>query len=572
MSNFSSTSSPSSPFPSLKDSSFPYMPPSIRCQPIIDYTNISFHDSAQPLPIKLFDDSEFNFGIFNLQIRGEIPIIKNHLHIFFTIDSTGSMQDPCADGRTKMQHILYTLENMLHVFHETSNCEISVHVQSFNTQIYEIISNINKINTADINLLVQQIKKIRPNGATNIECALRSASQAIANYKSDHPNHDIAHIFLTDGEITDGSNDFQLLQTLVPNDCSNIFIGYGIQHDSHLLSELAINKNNEYRFIDALEKAGLVYGEIIHGLLYKAISEVVLVAHDCEIYDYLTNTWTSTLEVGNLLSEQNKIYHLRSKTKENSYIKVMGKTMVQTQQFEEFTDRVELQAECHYKCLKISELEKTKAEANAEADFKGNNLIKYVFRQRTQELLFEARKVSEKNRRIDPMNTFYFSNLEMTDDNEDSNFSQKKDMKRKLKDFHTLLLNYIQENQLETDAFLKTLCDDIYIAHKTAGTPFASMFTTARQTSQGRQQTYNCSALDTIKPISQFTNLARPNVFRPKRINRNLIDQEENIDNYQISHDALSPYSTLGVVSIMRGVSGDDSIGEDNPTLNLEFP
>ena len=115
MSNSTSTSS--SPFPSLTDPEFAYVPPSIRCQPIIDYTNISFHDPAHQLPIKLFDDSEYNFGIFNLQIRGEIPIIKKHLHIFFTIDSTGSMQDPCSDGRTKMQHILYTLENMLHVFH-----------------------------------------------------------------------------------------------------------------------------------------------------------------------------------------------------------------------------------------------------------------------------------------------------------------------------------------------------------------------------------------------------------------------------------------------------------------------
>ena len=571
MSNSSSTSS--SPFTSLTDPEFPYVPPSIRCQPIIDYTNISFHDPAHQLPINLFDDSEYNFGIFNLQIRGEIPIIKNHLHIFFTIDSTGSMQDPCSDGRTKMQHILYTLENMLHVFHETANCEISVHVQSFDTQIYEIISNVNKINTADIDLLVQQIKKIRPKGATNIECALKSASQVIANYKSVNPDHDVAHIFLTDGEITDGSNNYQLLQTLVPIDCTNIFIGYGTQHDSQLLSELAINKNNEYRFIDALEKAGLVYGEVIHGLLYKAISEVVLEAHDCEIYDYSTNTWAATLEVGNLLSEQNKIYHLRSKTMDNSYIRVMGKTIVQTQQFEEFTERVELQAECHYKCLKISELEKTDekavAEAETKAESKGSNLINYVFRQRTQELLFEARKLSEKNRILDPMSTFYFSSYLRAEEKDNSSSSQNKDLKKKLKEFHTLLLDYIKENHLETDAFLKTLCDDIYIANKTAGTPYASMFTTARQTSQGRQHTYNCSALDTIDPLP---NLAYPNVFRPNRINRNIIDQDENIDNYQISHDALSPYSTLGVVSIMRGVSGDDTIGEESPTFNLESP
>ena len=122
-----------------------------------------------------------------------------------------------------------------------------------------------------------------------------------------NPDHDVAHIFLTDGEITDGSQDLHLLKYLVPIDCTNIFIGYGIQHDSLLLAGLAKNKNNEYRFIDALEQAGLVYGEIIHGLFYKAIADVVLETNGCEMYDYSTNTWTTSLEIGNLLSEQKRI-------------------------------------------------------------------------------------------------------------------------------------------------------------------------------------------------------------------------------------------------------------------------
>jgi hypothetical protein len=152
-----------------------------------------------------------------------------------------------------------------------------------------------------------------------------------------------------------------------------------------------------------------------------------------------------------------------------------------------------------------------------------------------------------------------------------SNASLNKELKKKLKEFHTLLLEYIKENHLETDAFLKTLCDDIYIANKTAGTPYASMFTAARQTSQGRQQTYNCSAIDSIDDNIKFTG---KNIFRPNLINRNYNDQDDNIDNYQISQDALSPYSTLGVVSIMRGVSGDDTIGDETlaATLNLDFP
>jgi hypothetical protein len=578
MSKQSSTS-----FTPLENKDFHYIPPSIRCQPIIDHLNIQFHDKNYSLPIDLFEDTEYRFGIFNLQIRGEIPITKKHLHIFFTIDSTGSMQDPCSDGRNKMQHILHTLENMIHIFHETANCEISLHVQSFDTKIYEIITNIENIHTADIDLLVQKIKKIRPLGSTNIECALQSASLQIAKYKTEHPEHDIAHVFLTDGEITDGSQNVKILQSLVPVDCTNIFIGYGLHHDSLLLSNLATNKNNEYRFIDALEKSGLVYGEVIHGLLYKAIEDVVLQLFGCEIYDYSTNTWTSSLAIGNLLSEQKKIYHIRSKTPLESYIKVIGKTIVQTQQFQVFTEELELQAECHYLPIRFNNLnhgsESQEKEVQGIQDLDkedqvlGTNLVNFVLRQRTQELLFEARKLSEKFK-LNRFNIFKFACYAEYTYAEDTYAEENKAMKSKLKKFHVLLLKYIKDNQLEADPFLKTLCDDIYISNQTAGTPYGTMFTAARQTSQGRQQTYNCSNIGELN-----RNFIRATRFTK---DRNPVDLDENIDNYIVSHDVLSPYSTLGVVSVMRGVSGDDSIGIQDftpetpatptPTLNLDSP
>lgn len=557
--------STSSPFMNLSDPAFPYDPPSMRCQPIIDYSSIQFHNSEYKLPITLFDDTNFKFGIFNLHIRGGIPITKKHLHLFFTIDSTGSMQDICSDGRNKMQHILHTLENMLYIFHETSSCEISIHVQSFDTIIYEIISNVKNINKADINFLVQQIKKIRPRGSTNIECALRSASNQISQYQSLHPDHEVAHIFLTDGEITDGSNDLAVLQSIVPKDCVNIFIGYGLQHDGFILSGLASEKHNEYCFIDSLEKSGMVYGEVIHSLLYKAIAEVSIQTFDCEIYDYSTNSWSNMLEIGNLLSEQKKIYHLRSKSPEKSWIKVYGKTIVQTAPFEEITQDIVLQTECYYKSLILPSL----TTENLERELIGINLVNYVLRQRTQELLFEARKHSENNRYprfANPFNKYEQNNQDLYRENSST-------MKKKLKQFHRLLLEFIKENHLEADLFIKTLCDDIYIAHKTIGTRFASMFTAARQTSQGRQQTYNCTNIDELdEPTSNshFTGLNK--IYKP---------DENSIDNYCVSNDSLSPYSCFGVVKLMRGVSANDSIGTENsnptsqantPTLSLESP
>jgi hypothetical protein len=377
-----------------------------------------------------------------------------------------------------------------------------------------------------------------------------------------NPDHNIAHLFLTDGEITDGSHDLQFLKTWVPIDCENIFIGYGTQHDSHLLSFLGSGSNNEYRFVDALEKAGLVYGEVIHSLFYKAIADVILQADGCEIYDYSTNSWTTALKIGYLVSEQKKIYHLRSKIPDASQIQVFGLDLLEA----DTTNT--LQIECHYT--------------------EHTNLGNYALRQKTQELLYDARKLSEKARYNNPsidMVQQLWGRTNIIDTN--ANAEETKTMKKTLKHFHSLLLDFIKDNHLENDPFIKTLCDDIYIAHKTVGTQYAAMFTTARQTSQGRQQAYNCLSIDDIETdYNKQYNTFNNNIFKSfnpinnpnNNPNNNTCDDD--INNYTVSMNALSPYTSDGVVTLMRDVSGDPTLSiihpddeEEEPTvLSLSLP
>jgi hypothetical protein len=503
--------------------------------PIIDYFGLELHDPEIVPPITLFEDPELQFGIVKINLRSS-PMIEKHQHILFTIDGSGSMQDKCADGRSKMEHILHTLENILRLFHEKSS-NISIHIQSFDDKIKEVVSDVPNIQDANIEELVQKIRTIRPRGSTNIELALQNASSHIQHYRetTQHANYDIVHLFLTDGEITQGETNHIALNNIVPINVTNIFIGYGLEHDSHLLSVLASSKYNEYRFVDALEKAGLVYGEIVHSLLFKAIEEVSIQSDQCEIYDYMTNTWTNNLFIGNLLSEQKKVYHCRTRKQEQG----QGQQQVQV----------------HLKFIKDgAELQE---ESVTESAF--TKLNTYILRQRTQELLYEARKLSEKRRNKLPFgnssylykNTLDLSHLKKLDENE----AEIKVLKTTLNDFFKILTEYTSNlTPDDNNPIIKMLTDDIYIAHKTLGTKYANMFTCARQTTQGRQQIYTCSIID--EALEDETNFTLPpNVFGNNIIRSFSNDDNDLMANYTISQDVLSPFSSDTAVDLMREIS-----------------
>ena len=562
-----------------QDPTFPYYPPCMRCQSIIDHTSIHYNNSEESFPLKLFSEPEWKFGIFNLHIRSEIPITSKHLHIFFTIDGSGSMSDMCVDGRTKMQHIQYTLENMIRIFHENPECNVSIHVQSFNTKIEKHIQDVSNIKEEILESLINKIKKIIPGGSTNIEVALNSATQQITEYKLAYPEYEVVHLFLTDGEITDGSSDMVLLKTIVPDDCANIFIGYGLEHDSQLLSFLGNKKDNDYRFIDALEKAGLVYGEIIHGILYKAITGVTIKPYGCEIYDYQTNEWSDELMIGNLIREQKKTYHIRSKTPETGYISVLGRTIVKTKQFQILSEEIEEQTKIH-----------------PGISLFDTNLTTYMFRQRTQELLYEARQYSEKTKININVGSLHLHHPHLLDElPRDINTveSERSLIKNKLNEFRSLMLKYMKDNQMETDPIMKMLCDDIYICIRTIGTTVGNMFSYSRQTSQGRQQTYACSAVDSINDSDTIIELQTstpyrggvlplPRLVRQTNHNNNfdllniVYDQTQDpeagmgvdpdADVGLLSQETLTPYYSNGVVNLMRAVSGNVTLGNEDVT------
>jgi Mg-chelatase subunit ChlD len=534
-----------------QDLTFPYNPDCMSCHSIIAHANISFHNSETEIPIQIFEDAELKFGTLEIKIRPEIPINSNHIHLLFTIDTSCSMRECCIDGESKMSHIKHTLKNMLRIFYENEQCNISVHVQSFDTEVKTIISGVTNIRDSKLSELLSSVSNLTPDGLTDIGLALSSAVEHITNYKEKNLNHELVHIFLTDGDITKGILAYDELLSLVPKKCNNIFIGYGNAHDYYLLSHLAKTKGNEYRFIDALEKAGLVYGEVIHGILYNAIEDVTLSVNDGEIYNFLTNSWDSEIEIGNLLSDQKKTFHIRSKTPDTCVVKINGKTIIKTRQFQTVN--------IYENQLVVS------TSSNKELSI-------YIFRQRTQELLYECRKVSEKYKRSN--NLRYFRGIKYYTGST-SICPEKMIIKEKLSDFQKIMRDFMKKHNLELDPIMKMLCDDIYIVYKTIDTYIGSMYTCARQTSNGREQTYMCTSLtsDDDNSYNLYNSRIVYNTVLQEQPNNHTVilsnqtqefdySNEEifNIDTYIPTQDFLSPFTSDGILTLMSEVSGNYSI------------
>ena len=512
----------------------------------ISSAQIVLHNPISKTPINIFQDSEFNFGTLTIQMKANDNYVnKEHIHIIFTIDNSGSMSDLCLDNRSKMQHILYTLQNMLKIFHEKKEIPISIYIQSFNSYVKKIVESQN-LAEENIEDIIKKIYTISPNGCTNIEEALVSANKHIKLYKSQYPEHNIIHLFMTDGEITEGEKKKSILKSIIQENHTTTFIGYGMEHDSGLLNYLASDKDNQYRFIDALEKAGLVYGEIIHGILYKALSKVSLKSESCEIYNFLTNEWTNDLYIGDLLIEQKKVFHIRTKEKDIN-IKIYKMNEDGKEYGEKFGEEL------------LVKLDNEKEK---------QDLSEYILRQRTQELLYEVKTISENERENllfpvkFPIN--FEDEMKMNEQLIKEQNDKKKIMKNKLKDFLYLIENYMKENNKESDPFLKNLTDDIYISYITFGTKHAKMYTTARQTSQGLQQAYNCLSLPPVRrsrPRHRNRNIYQFDMHSQlQNDEEDLNDEENDIDKYCLSQTIVTPYTSPSVFKVMRDVTGDDTL------------
>ncbi|MCX8482431.1 MAG: VWA domain-containing protein, partial [Crocinitomicaceae bacterium] len=394
-------------------------------------------------PENLWQNEE-KFATLYLEIDDVRPTQEPQT-ILFSIDISGSMSDTCPDGRTKMQHIVHTTKNIIDVFSkETTN--ISVEIWGFDDKLEPIIQETKCTPETREEMHEKLTQSLNPRGTTNISIALKNANERLQNFSSTKRTH----VFMTDGQVTSGPKKADQLTHHIDPSYPNIFVGFGSDHDAFLLQSLS-NQSNYY-YIDHIETAGLAYGEITHSILYQALKNVTITIQNGEIYDYMTNTWSNQLTIPSLVGEAKKTYHLRS------------------------TDPKHLKATIHSQEPNISE------DVHVLPELKGappTDFTKYLYRQRTLELLYEAQQSikSEQQKLLDNSYT-YTPFVELI---------------KKLKDFLMNIKDYIHQNNLQDESFMADLCDDIGITMTTlkrSNFNIAVAYSAGRARSNGTQGSF----------------------------------------------------------------------------------
>ena len=384
---------------------------------ILENALLDFHTNTNKLSKETLSNMDFastsrsntnneSFGCLEIHV-GETTINIDPVFFLFNIDESGSMSELCKDGKTKMDHIQFTMNQMLLYFAENPEATIYVHVNAFSDNVRTVIET-TQVTTQNVNDIIERIKKIRPQNSTNLELALKTANQTMNDYLQTRSSNNqssprMIHVLLTDGHPTMGDSSESSLASLVYDNFSNIFIAFGLDHNPSLMNKLGnAGKNTTNYLVSKLELIGHVYGEIVHNHLFKVLDNVVLDVVDGEgaIYDWYSNEWKTTLHVSPLTNESKRYYYIKSKNPNETTIKISGNPIdsYAGTYFEEYVDKLPDLIETRI----IESSDETpnqtmEPKPTTEDIIVDVDLTKHIFRLCTQRLLYEARQYANTN-------------------------------------------------------------------------------------------------------------------------------------------------------------------------------
>lgn len=484
-----------------------------------------FHDNPF---FHLFPEEKEDWLFGLLQIKTP-PMNTQHsrkYYLFFSNDCSGSMADRGHDCKKKIEHANQTICNILQLCatmtmeskQKGEQIEFWIEIIGFDDQIHPCISA-TLISNENVDSLIEKVKKMEPQGMTNIELALKHATKQIQCFQDEHTGSgfEITHLFMTDGSITRGETDIDLLRHEIhSHQMTTVFIGFGLDHSSETLIGLSEEKNSRYYFVDAIDKCGWIYGEIMHDIVFKCYQNIHIEVTGAEIYQFRHGKWSTFLDIDYLPNDVLKTYHLRtlhpndveisfsyqlcheiattpettlsSLVSTPTLIKNIMMTSIDNESISMPTSTTSTTSPIYSsKIMYLPELVEDNESLEEKQQCIENKIIPFMFRQKTLELLYQCQHISCEER------------------------EEIQDKKQEVRTFMDCLKRYMLEYQQETNEFYTNLYDDLVIALKLMGTEYQNMYITSRERSNGNEFSYKIMNLppEQLELLSSLDYLAK---------------------------------------------------------------
>lgn len=304
-------------------------PPLLRRQQAMGVAPPPASDMAMQVTLDAFPAEEKESAadhLLQIKIGEHMRAQFEEVHWVVHVDRSGSMSDLCKDGKTKADHVRHTIQNMCGCLNGPAGGARTRHTMALHSfdERTEIVFEDQPVADLTPAVLGPALEQLAPRGMTDVGRALDASSRSVEARLADSgtgPSHRVAHVFLTDGHVTCGVVQHDLLRAKVPKAGNgivrNAFIGYGHEHCAHLLQTLARDDpgprtGRTYHFADSLEHAGMVFGDILHRVTHEQAHGICVEVAGGRIYDADTRTWGATLEVEPLAAGDTRAWVIQS--------------------------------------------------------------------------------------------------------------------------------------------------------------------------------------------------------------------------------------------------------------------
>jgi len=367
--------------------------------------------------------------------------------VHFSVDRSGSMADKCGkDGKTKMDHVKHTVQNILTELKDTL---VKVSCTAFDHEL-SVVFDGQLITEDNMNELRKRTDNVLPRGATNLEFAVKSFIKGDQTF----------NIMLTDGAATAGEANCNTLAMFVPKNSVNFFVGIGDDHSVMSLTRMAnASAKGRYYYVPTMEEAHISFGEMLAIILYRVADDVTFVCENCTIYNSDSDEWTDRWVVPWLQADEKKVFHILADDPLKAIISIFDKNnkLLATCQGTAATPCDQREVHKHNVMVLLSSLEYYQMDRQTERGFKQHDV-----------------------------------SVELHDD---------------LQSYLKVMRFFVKENGLEDDPFYQRLTTDLELALQSFSTSRAATFSASLKYGlcQNRLFTLNEQFLPPVKqtPYSQ---------------------------------------------------------------------